>query len=81
MTLDDATAEIDKMLEARWDALALRMIADGMDPDEVCDEPSPADGPWSRVSFNWILQRQKELDLQWRDEVLAKVRAWLLSGR
>jgi hypothetical protein len=70
---------LEQILEQRRDALALRLIADGLDPDEECREPSPDDGPWSLVSFKWVLRRQQECDREWGDQTLADLRQTLLD--
>ncbi len=95
MTIDDGLAKvaahIDKYLEQRWDAMALQMIAGGADPadrGDISAGPPPGElSPglsWHRLTFDEVLQRQKDLDLQWRDETLAAVRAelidWLAEG-
>jgi hypothetical protein len=78
VTLDEALAAtsraIDKVLEQRWDALAFQLIADGVQPDDGEDEPPPSEGPWQRLTFNQVLQRQRALDLEWRDATLAQLR-------
>ena len=90
MTIDDglakATAQLDELLAQRWDALALKMISDGANPNDGGDlgsGPPPGGLPpgcvWRRLTFAESLQRQKDLDLQWRDETLARVRAELLD--
>jgi hypothetical protein len=83
MTIDEViantAAQIDQILAERWDQMALRMVADGMDPNEPYRAPSADDGPWSRVSFGWVLQQQKEIDREWRDRTLAELRQTLLG--
>jgi hypothetical protein len=49
------------------------MIADGADPEAVA-EPPDTEGAWQRVSVDWVLQRQKAIDRQWRAETLAQLR-------
>lgn len=82
MTLDQAVAsastQLDAILERRWDAIALKMIEDGADPADVADD-GPTEGPWARISFDATLRRQKQIDLEWRDGVLAELRANLIA--
>jgi len=90
MTIDDAiaraAAKIDEVLAQRWDALALKMIGDGANPNDRGDLGSgpPTGGlppglSWHRLTFDEVLQRQKVEDLQWRAETLARVRAELID--
>jgi hypothetical protein len=58
--LDDAAAQLDAALEARWDELALQLIADGNDPE---------DG-----AIDYVLEQQKVVDRRWRAEVLESLR-------
>ncbi len=96
MTIDDGlakvAAQLDEWLTQRWDALALTMISGGADPADRGDlgaGPPPGGLPpglsWHRLTFDEVLQRQKEADLQWRAETLAAVRAelvdWLTEGQ
>ncbi|HXG54022.1 MAG TPA: hypothetical protein VNJ03_01465 [Vicinamibacterales bacterium] len=88
MTIDaglaKVAAKIDEMLAQRWDAAALSMISAGANPNDRGDlgaGPPPgglAPGlVWRRLTFDEVLQRQKDADLAWRAETLARVRAEL----
>ncbi len=90
MTIDDGlakvAAQLDEVLAQRWHDLALQLIADGADPNDRGDldagpppgELSPGES-WHRVTFDEVLQRQRDLDLQWRDETLARLRGELID--
>jgi hypothetical protein len=86
ITLDEALGEaatqIDQILQQRWDTLALTMFHDSVrePPNEHGGDDGPG-GPlhWRRVSFNDGLLAQKSLDLQWRAETLAQMRADLIK--
>ena len=80
MTIDQAIAklegEIAALLEDRLDALALRMLGDGVDPTKLpANEDS--DGDWHQVSFDEILERQRAIDAAWTTKALAQIRNWL----
>ncbi|HXG57000.1 MAG TPA: hypothetical protein VNJ03_16600 [Vicinamibacterales bacterium] len=95
MTLNDGlakvAAQLDAVLAQRWHDLALEMITAGANPNDRGDlgsGPPPGGLPpglvWRRLTFDEVLQRQKDLDLAWRAETLARVRAeltdWLTEG-
>jgi len=67
MTLDEAIAkaahEIDAILEERMDALALKMIACGVDADILPD----------------LLDAQHHVNAAWRVQTLADIRTQLLD--
>ena len=70
MTLAQAvaklSAEIDVLLQQRLDAMALQMIGDGVDPTATPPATEDADGDWQRITFDGILQRQREIDAAWK---------------
>jgi hypothetical protein len=77
----DAAAQLDRLLEERWDAIALDMIAAGADPtdDGTHETDSSPGGDWERISFANALDRQKALDRQWRDALLERLRVSLIA--
>lgn len=87
MTVDDGLARVakalDEVLAQRWDALALKMIGAGINPADrgtLGVSPPRSEGPppglsWQRLTFDEALQRQKDVDLEWRAELIA----WLTT--
>jgi hypothetical protein len=70
---------------ARWDRLALDLIAAGVLFTSETTVADPCDGSvmeaagtaWGPMSFDKVLARQRVLDLAWRDGVLADLRETL----
>ncbi len=76
--IDKASAAIDVLLQQRMDAMALRMIGDGVDPTKPpANEDS--DGDWQRVTFGEILQLQGARDASWKAATLTAIRQWLAA--
>jgi len=80
MTIDDAMGiaerAIDAKLAAALDALALQLIAWGVNPNDrgACGASAPGSGPWIRLSFDDVIARQREHDRAWRAATLAELR-------
>ena len=62
--LADAAAQLDEVLQQRWDELALRLIGEGLNPVDVDD----------------VLRQQQDCDLVWRAEVLASLRRGVIAS-
>lgn len=88
MTLDDAMRiaehRIDAALAASWDALAWRLIAEGVNPNDrgSCGASAPPSGDgvtWARMTFDDVMARQREHDRAWRAATLAALRATFVA--
>lgn len=81
MTIDDAIDTADREIEAilahRRDELALQMIADGVDPNAVVDEPPDPGAVWTRTTFRQILADQRTIDDAWKAGALVTLRRQL----
>jgi hypothetical protein len=88
VTLDEALArageQLDAMLEERRDRRALKMIADGANPNdcgELDADPPPEGLPegltWERTTFDAVLAEQRAIDVLWREATIADLRAQL----
>jgi len=62
--VDKAAIEIDRLLEARYRDLELRMFGDGASFDGI----------------EAVVELQREADAAWRVKALAQVREWLIAA-